>query len=283
MTPGPAAPTSPPPTGPPDPQRPARSGSLVVAARAALVLAMVATVGVAVWALSVVTRPPAGEVTEIPALEVTPAKVRPGSAAPAAVAQPVPQGAPGQDPLGDWADQVAGTVDVPARALRAYAVTDLALRAEAPNCRLSWATLAGIGRVESNHGRFAGARLGSDGRPSRPIIGVPLDGGSGVREITDTDAGRLDGDERYDRAVGPMQFIPSTWARWGSDGDGDGQADPQDIDDAALAAGRYLCAGGRDTGTPQGWWAAVLSYNHSVDYGQRVFGVADTYARTTTR
>ncbi|MGH3994059.1 MAG: lytic murein transglycosylase, partial [Pseudonocardiaceae bacterium] len=83
----------------------------------------------------------------------------------------------------------------------------------------------------------------------------------------------------YDRAVGPMQFIPSTWARWASDGDGDGQADPHDIDDAAVTAARYLCADRRDVGTARGWWAAVLSYNNSVDYAQRVFGAADAYAR----
>jgi membrane-bound lytic murein transglycosylase B len=153
------------------------------------------------------------------------------------------------------------------------------MRVEAPHCRLSWVTLAGIGRIESNHGRFGGAKLDADGRPSRPIIGVPLDGSGGVREITDTDGGTFDGDTTHDRAVGPMQFIPSTWARWAADGDRDGVGDPQDMDDAALAAGRYLCAGGRDTGTAQGWWAAVLSYNHSVEYGQRVFGVADAYGR----
>ncbi len=45
----------------------------------------------------------------------------------------------------------------------------------------------------------------------------------------------------YDRAVGPMQFLPGTWGRWGSDGDRDGVSDPQDVDDAALAAARYLC------------------------------------------
>ena len=241
---------------------------------AALVLAGALLAAIAVWVSS------AGRSTDrweddSGAVGITPADVRPGSQAPAAVAQPVPAA----DLVPGWADRNARTVGVPARALRAYALTDVVLRAEAPNCRLSWATLAGIGRVESNHGRFAGTRLGADGRTSRPIVGVPLDGSAGVREITDTDGGQFDGDATHDRAVGPMQFIPSTWTRWASDGDGDSRADPHDLDDAALAAGRYLCANGRDTGTPDGWWAAVLSYNNSVEYAQRVFTAADTYAR----
>jgi hypothetical protein len=84
--------------------------------------------------------------------------------------------------------------------------------------------------------------------------------------IRDTDDGVLDGNTTWDRAVGPMQFIPGTWARWGADADGDGTADPQDIDDAAAGASAYLCAGGRDLATPGGLSAAVLSYNHSTAY-----------------
>jgi hypothetical protein len=70
----------------------------------------------------------------------------------------------------------------------------------------------------------------------------------------------------WDRAVGPMQFIPSTWAKWGSDGNVDGQLDPSNVYDASLAAARYLCAANRDLGTPAGLDEAVLSYNHSTSY-----------------
>jgi len=87
----------------------------------------------------------------------------------------------------------------------------------------------------------------------------------------------------WDHAVGPFQFIPSTWLRWKADGNGDGVADPQNIDDAALAAGRYLCAGGKDLATGSGWWQAILSYNNSVAYVQNVFTAADGYARATVR
>jgi membrane-bound lytic murein transglycosylase B len=175
---------------------------------------------------------------------------------------------------------LAGPAEVPVRALMAYGNAELRLREEKPGCHLSWATLAGIGRVESDHGRYGGGSLGEDGRATRPIVGVALDGSSGVRAIADTDGGRFDGDPEVDRAVGPMQFIPSTWSRWAADGNLDGVGDPQQVDDAALAAGRYLCAGDRDLTVPADWWAAVLSYNDSVTYGQKVFWLADGYART---
>ncbi|MEV5463672.1 lytic murein transglycosylase, partial [Streptomyces cellulosae] len=84
--------------------------------------------------------------------------------------------------------------------------------------------------------------------------------------IRDTDGGAHDGDTAYDRAVGPMQFIPSTWARWGADGNGDGRTDPNNVFDAALAAGRYLCAGGRDLSVPAELDRAILGYNHSTAY-----------------
>ncbi|KIF03325.1 hypothetical protein PL81_24915, partial [Streptomyces sp. RSD-27] len=94
----------------------------------------------------------------------------------------------------------------------------------------------------------------------------PVLDGNGFADIPDTDGGAYDGDARHDRAVGPMQFIPSTWAAWGQDGNGDGRRDPNNVYDAALAAGRYLCAGGRDLRTGAGLDRAVLSYNQSAEY-----------------
>ena len=60
--------------------------------------------------------------------------------------------------------------------------------------------------------------------------------------VKDTDEGRFDEDRRWDRAVGPMQLLPSTWSYVGVDGDGNGKRTPDDLDDAALAVGVYLCA-----------------------------------------
>lgn len=183
-----------------------------------------------------------------------------------------------------WLSQLASTTDVPLRALRAYTDAEVKTRAAEPGCHVTWATLAGIGRTESHHGRYRASNLGADGVVSPPVFGPPLDGSPGLREITDTDGGRLDGDPVWDRATGPMQFLPQTWEKWGARASGDGAApDPQNIDDAALTAARYLCAQGGDLGTPNGWWSAVLTYNNSVAYGQEVFSNADAYAQASQK
>jgi membrane-bound lytic murein transglycosylase B len=183
------------------------------------------------------------------------------------------------DAYAGWARGLSPTLDIPVVALQAYAYAQVTTARTDPGCKLSWTLLAGIGRIESNHGRYGGAQLRADGTSRPPIVGVPLDGAPGLMTISDTDGGRLDGDARYDRAVGPMQFIPSTWARSGADGDGDGRKNPFDIDDAATAAAGYLCAGGRDLTTSQGWTQAVLSYNRTAEYVRSVYAYADSYAR----
>jgi membrane-bound lytic murein transglycosylase B len=195
------------------------------------------------------------------------------------VRQPPPLAA-GTD-LAAWSSSAARRSGVPARVLRSYGAAELAQRADTPDCRLSWSTLAGIGRVESDHGRFGGADVDADGVARPRIIGLPLNGTRGVREIRDTDGGRLDGDVTFDRAVGPMQFLPGTWARYGADGNGDGVRDPHQLDDAALAAARYLCADGRDTASGKGWWDGVLTYNTSLDYARLVWAAADRYTTAT--
>lgn len=185
------------------------------------------------------------------------------------------------DVYAGWARQLSAKVDIPAVALQAYAYAQVETARTIPRCKLSWTLLAGIGKVESNHGRYGGATLLADGTSRPRIIGVPLDGAPGLMTIADTDGGRLDGDRTHDRAVGPLQFIPTTWARSGADANRDGRRDPFNLNDAALAAAGYLCAGGRDLTTSAGWTQAVLSYNHTVEYVRSVYGHADRYARTS--
>jgi membrane-bound lytic murein transglycosylase B len=208
-------------------------------------------------------------------------KPPPGATAPRqAVAAPVDRPKQSDEAkLAAWAKRVSRITQVPARVLAAYGRAEMWLRFDRPGCRLSWVTLAGIGRVESAHGRFNGSEVAPDGRLPRPIIGPVLDGSPGVQTVLDTDGGGLDGDTTWDHALGPMQLLPSTWARWAARATGDGAtADPQNMDDSALTAARYLCSGGADLSTADGWWGAVLNYNQSVEYGQEVFSGADAYA-----
>ncbi len=166
---------------------------------------------------------------------------------------------------------------IPAPALAAYRqAADLLGRAD-PGCGLDWALLAAIGRVESNHARFGGNALDAGGIARPGIIGIALDGSRGTARITDTDGGRWDRDGVYDRAVGPMQFIPGTWRSMGADGDGDGVRNPQDMADAASSSGVYLCSGKGDLRRPADAYDAVLRYNRSDDYVRTVLSIAEAY------
>ncbi|MFZ5846540.1 MAG: lytic transglycosylase domain-containing protein [Actinomycetota bacterium] len=164
-----------------------------------------------------------------------------------------------------WTVSELANHDLPLAAKRAYQRAAAAMRRTDPGCELPWTLLAGIGRVESDHGRYGGSQLSTDGVSRPQIIGVRLDGTGPVAAIRDTDGGRIDRDKAWDRAVGPMQFIPSTWANAARDGDGDGRMSPHDIDDAAAAAASYLCAGSGSLRDPATQAAAIFSYNQD-DY-----------------
>ncbi|MYT27923.1 MULTISPECIES: lytic transglycosylase [unclassified Streptomyces] len=174
---------------------------------------------------------------------------------------------------------------IPATVLAAYKKAEDRLRASDPGCRLPWQLLAGIGEVESGHAR--GGAVDAAGTTLSPILGPRLDG-HGFALISDTDGGRYDGDTTLDRAVGPMQFIPSTWSRggphgagWGADGNGDGIKDPNNVFDAALAAGRYLCAAGRNLSDQADLDRAVLGYNDSTEYLRLVLSWYTFYRKGT--
>ncbi|MGN9776144.1 lytic murein transglycosylase [Micromonospora sp. H33] len=185
------------------------------------------------------------------------------------------------DALAAWAAQIGPKVGIAPVAMQAYGYAELVLAQTNRSCGLSWTTLAAIGHVESAHGQANGARLGPDARAVPEIIGLPLDGQGGRMLIRDSDRGVLDRDTTYDRAIGPMQFIPTTWQEVGADADNDGRRDPHDIDDAALAAANYLCKGGRNLTIAGDWWNAILSYNDVRRYAQDVFDKANQYGQAS--
>lgn len=162
---------------------------------------------------------------------------------------------------GAQADQVG----IPQTVLAAYRQAELLSAASNPSCHVPWWLLAGIGRIESGHAQ--GGRVDAAGTTRGRILGPVLDGtlpGSAV--ISDTDGGALDGDPVYDRAVGPMQFLPGTWRAFARDGNGDRILNPHNVFDAATTAAAYLCRAGGDLSDPAGLSRAVLAYNHSDAY-----------------
>ncbi|HEX5115906.1 MAG TPA: lytic transglycosylase domain-containing protein [Pseudonocardiaceae bacterium] len=261
-----------PPFGNVVPRRRRRWPVLVAVAAPLVVLAVLVTVWLSSGPLSTVTGPPPPEAPlfTIPELDVTP-----GSEVPM-----VPRALPATAATRDrWLTDMSANSDIPRRVLLAYVDAARTTAQRHPSCRLTWTTLAGIGRIESDHGQHHGDLVTSSGTELYPIVGPVLDGSPGVRSIHDTDHGRLDGDRVWDHAVGPMQFLPSRWASMGERASGDGKApDPQNIDDAALTAATYLCESG-DLAVPARWWRAAFHYNNSVSYGRAVFSAAEAYAK----
>jgi membrane-bound lytic murein transglycosylase B len=169
-----------------------------------------------------------------------------------------------------------GPLGVPDRVLTAYLFAEQQLARTHPGCAMPWWLLAGIGKVESGHA--GGGRVDRDGRTRGEVLGPLLDGSlAGTMVIPDTDGGLVDGNTEFDRAVGPMQFLPGTWAFVGTDADRDRTADPHDVDDAATTAGVYLCRGGGSMTEPEQLRSAVLRYNGSEDYVDAVLAWGTSY------
>lgn len=262
----------------------ANSGS--VGSGRALLVASIGSglIGVGVIVGAVALSPDAGNTAA--------ARLPPPPVAPADVRGEVPVQTPTPDPHEEddspasiallvdegWATERAEALSIPVRPMVAYAGAALRMAQESPSCNVGWNTLAGIGHVESGHGSIDGNRIDDTGSTVPGVFGPTLN----VAEydiIHDTDDGDLDGDDVWDRAVGPLQFLPSTWTTWGVDGNGDGIADPQNIDDAAVTAARYLCDVGGDLSVSGNWLKAIWAYNGTNSYAVAVSEAARHYAR----
>lgn len=156
---------------------------------------------------------------------------------------------------------------IPKAALDAY--KHATAWANGRGCQMPWQILGGIGLIESDHGRAQHNKLTVQGISIPGIFGPALNGQNGFALIRDAN-----GD--FARAEGPMQFIPSTWAVVARSATGK-TPNPQNINDAALSAAAYLCAGGRNLSSASGLLSAIFSYNHSNNYVNAVLAVMRAY------
>lgn len=239
-----------------------RKWGRAAAGRALIALIMVGALATSAWLL---VRSPSQAPSTVAAVPVDqqPAGNAASAAGPSVleVSAPVQAQAPqeqGKNDLEQWAAGLSGALDIPERALIGYANGELTLRKEQPDCHLSWVTLAGIGKASSNHGRYNGDSLNADGVAAKPLGAVPLQGAAG--------------EAASEQRSGPMQLTQAEWKK------AKGTGNPQDIDDASIAAGRVLCAGGTDLEAGQSWWNAIDSYRNSDLFRQQVLGNAQLYA-----
>lgn len=243
--------------------------------------------GIALFAVAGLTTPLAGaDVAQAPTPTPTPPASSSFVPAPAPLALPAPSRkvltatpvhAKKPAPANHGVISGLAANGIPEVALNAYRVAAARMASAEPSCGIDWALLAGIGREESDHGQFGGAVLHADGVSTPAIIGPALDGVHWDYVPAPADGMQLDGDAVYAHALGPMQFIPSTWAIYGISASGNGPGNVFNINDAALGAARYLCAAGGDLRTAAGQTAAVLAYNHSDQYLAQVLALAAAY------
>lgn len=175
--------------------------------------------------------------------------------------------------------------DIPPTMLAAYKKASQLIGRHVPTCQgMSWPILAGIAKVESNHA--AGRTIAKNGDVHQPrILGVLLNGsgqGGNTTTFPDTDGGKWDGTAHSERAVGPFQFLPSTWKTHGRDGNGDQEKDPHNAFDAALGAAVYLCGSGRNLTKTSQLKAAIFQYNHSQEYVNNVSNWIQQYRAAAT-
>ncbi|MEU6680888.1 bifunctional lytic transglycosylase/C40 family peptidase [Streptomyces sp. NPDC046925] len=189
-----------------------------------------------------------------------------------------------QDEGGGGIELGGSAADIPPTMLAAYKKAARLIGGQVPKCRgMSWPILAGIAKVESNHA--AGRTIATNGDITPRILGVLLNGsgqGGNTTSFPDTDGGKWDGTAAGERAVGPFQFLPSTWDATGRDANGDEERDPHNAFDAALGAAVYLCGKGRDLGKRPQLEAAIFQYNHSRAYVNNVSNWIRQYRSAAT-
>ncbi|GHC88371.1 C40 family peptidase [Streptomyces flavofungini] len=188
------------------------------------------------------------------------------------------------EPDTGWAEG-GSAADIPPTMLAAYKNASRLIGRHVPKCRgMAWPVLAGIAKVESNHA--AGRTIANDGDIRPKILGVVLNGsgqGGSTTVFPDTDGGKWDGTADSERAVGPFQFLPSTWTSQGRDGNGDKERDPHNAFDAALGAAVYLCGRGRDLTQTSQLRSAIFQYNRSGSYVSHVSNWISQYRSAAKR
>lgn len=251
--------------GVPDAEAPAPARShrrRVIVSLAAVVLVLAAFILTQRLGQDGSTTTPAAAISSIPPTTSAPAPPTVAPQEPTKVPEEVPED--NGPRFQEWVDEVAGWLDIPRPAMHAYAGATVVLGEEQPDCNLSWVTLAGIGKITTDHGRVNGGTVGKDGALSAPI---------GTVEVTDFSGTTIS----HRGAAGPMQLSPALWNEWQRSPEDGAQPDVQDIDDAALTAGSALCAGGRDLADGDGWLAAVASLQDAPLFLHRVLATANVY------
>lgn len=266
-------------------EEPVRTGSAVRRAVLTSVLSAFALTSVTITAAAVTLTnatpqpdpPPAA--AEAPASSDAAPEVEAELAPPADVADELPVGIP---------DIVLVSADgpqldrIPTEAMAAYQRAAAVLGSADKRCHLEWTLLAAVGHVVTQHGTKDDSRIARNGVVRPLLVGKPLRGRTDKR-IPDSDAGRLDGDGRFDRPVGPFQLSPATWAVVGVDSDGDGRRNPHDIDDSALAVAVLLCSGRDDLRKRSDRVRGVERINDDPSFIETVLAVDRAYRVQTSR
>lgn len=186
-----------------------------------------------------------------------------------------------REPAAPPMETVGKVSGIPQRMLAAYQNAATRLPDEAPKCKgMRWPILAGIAKIESNHA--SGRKISTNGDITPRILGVVLNGsgaGGNTTTFPDTDGGRWDGTSTAERAVGPFQFLPSTWETNGRDANDDGETNPHNADDAALGAAVYLCGRSRNLADRSQLKSAIFQYNRSHTYVADVLSRIDRYSQ----